>query len=247
MEPSVVPLQDGARLTFLSAADRLRAARTLRKLVRHGSAQWALTGGLAVELHAPGLSVRTLNDIDFVAPDFDSIPTTLGRDFRFSHVHPEDPPGKTILQCVDPETAVRIDVFRACGGTLSRGVPIDLPFASMHIFSPADLTARLARLLLDLANGVSVAAKHARDYLRLDALTDLTAMESSWADHRKPAHPAAFREVRELVRHLISTRPNLLIHPGYSQDVRAICPRCRQVQAFPLADSHTIVALLGYC
>ena len=247
MEQAAVPLQGRPGLTFLSAADSDRALRTLRKLERHDIGRWALTGGFALELHAPGSSIRALNDIDFAAPDFDSIPPTLARDFLFCHVHPIDPPGKTILQCIDPATALRIDIFRACGETLLRSVAVDLPFGPMHVVSSADLAARLARLLLDLANGVRVPEKHARDYLRLDPVADLAASQAAWDDHRKPTHPNRFNQVRETVRHLISARPDLLCRPEYSQNAREICPRCRPVEAFPLADPQAVLDLLGYC
>lgn len=58
-----------------------------------------------------------MNDIDFVTDSFDCIPESLADDFLFRHVHPFDPPGKTILQFIDAESALRVDVFRACGAT----------------------------------------------------------------------------------------------------------------------------------
>jgi hypothetical protein len=237
--------QNGTCLTFLSPSDADRAARTFRKLVRHDVHRWALTGGLAIEYYGPR-GRRTLNDIDFVAPDFDSLPTTLAADFLFRHVHPLDPPGKTILQFVDPETALRIDVFRACGDTLRRTVIGDLEFGALQIVSAADLAAREARLLLDLADGVPVAAKHARDYLRLVEPVTPEEMQTLWPDHRRPSHPAEFREVHSLLEDLIPARPDLLITPEYSRDAGEICPRCQPVAAFPLAHPREILALLGY-
>jgi hypothetical protein len=53
------------------------------------------------------------------------IPETLRSDFLFRHIHPFDPPGKIMLQLIDPDTALRIDVFRACGQTMSRGAHVD--------------------------------------------------------------------------------------------------------------------------
>lgn len=43
----------------------------------------------------------------------------LANDFTFSHIHPLDPPGKMLLQAIDPDSAVRIDVFRAYGETIA--------------------------------------------------------------------------------------------------------------------------------
>lgn len=97
----------------LSKHDRNRAERTLHKLYQHDISRWALTGGFAVEHHIrrgggkPG--PRLLHDIDFIVPSFDCIPESLGRDFLVRHAHPYDPPGKTLLQCVDPETKIRVD------------------------------------------------------------------------------------------------------------------------------------------
>jgi hypothetical protein len=247
MEQPAVVIQNGTRLKFLSAADGERAARTFHKLARHDIGRWALTGGLAIECHAPGPSARALNDIDFVAPDFDSIPSSLAGDFLFSHVHPFDPPGKTILQFIDPGTSLRIDVFRACGDTLRRAVILQLGSGPMPVVSIADLLAREARLLLDLAPGNPVPAKHAHDYLRLVELVSPAEVEAAWPDHRRPSHPTRFGEVRGLLRLLISARPDLLIRLQYSQNPYQVCPRCSPGEAFPLADPQLVFALLGYC
>jgi hypothetical protein len=247
VEKTAGALQGSTVLKFLSPADGDRAIRTLHKLAHHDISRWALTGGLAVECHARGDGVRALNDIDFIAPGFDSIPTTLAADFLFRHVHPLDPPGKTMLQIVDPETAVRIDVFRACGETMRRAVAIDCEFGRMAVVSLADLVSRQARQLLDLADGVPVPAKHAHDYLRLvESVTD-AQMHAAWPDHRRPSHPEDFAEARALLRDLIAAHRDLLIDPTYSRDPGAICPRCRIVAHFPLADAHAILDLLGYC
>src|SRR6266481_3400611 len=116
---------------FLSIDDSTRAFNTLRKLALHDVSRWVLVGGLAVEFHCLRVghshAIRHLNDIDFVAPAFECIPETLARDFLFRHIHPFDPPGKTMLQFVDPDSALRMDVFRACGGTMTRTVRLDLP------------------------------------------------------------------------------------------------------------------------
>ncbi len=213
-----------------------RFLSTLRNLEKHDISRWALTGGLAMGTHR---SSRPLNDIDFLADSFDCIPETLAADFLFRHVHPADPPGKTMLQCVDPETAVRVDVFRACGATMDR--------ARDGIVSIEDLAARAARLTLDLAEGVTVPAKHAADFLRLSTMVDAARIEEAWHDHRKPAQPASFDEARRLLAELIPACPHLLISPKYSQDTEARCARCGALEKFPLADARRIVSLLGYC
>ena len=109
---------------FLAAADAQRATRTLYKLAEHDIGQWALAGGLALEIHVARAggrgAARQLNDLDFIVDSFEAIPRTLGRDFLFRHVHPDDPAGKALLQAVDPETRLRVDVFRAYDGQMER-------------------------------------------------------------------------------------------------------------------------------
>ena len=236
---------------FLSTADAERALRSLGRLVRHDIRRWALTGGFAIEIHhmlrGHQPSLRPLNDIDFIADSFDCIPVTLANDFLFRHIHPLDPPGRTILQCIDSESTLRIDVFRAYGATMSRTSQIELPTNSIRLISLEDLMARAARLVLDLAEGVPTPAKHARDYLRLSNLVNPAQVEEAWLDQRKSRHPATFEEADDLLRKLIPTSHNLLITPDYSKDVEAICPRCAPSADFHLADARVVMSLLGYC
>jgi len=222
----------------------------LQKLSHHDISHWALAGGLAVEIHClrAGLleSIRPLNDIDFVAPEFDCIPETLGRDFLFRHVHPLDPAGKTILQLVDVETALRVDLFRACGSVVSRARPLRLPFGPVRLISAEDVLGNAARILLDLREDVPVAAKHASDYMRLEKSIQHSHVEAAWQDHRKPSHPQTFHETNLIVHDLIATHRDLLIAPEYSQDANQVCPRCVATEAFPLADPQFVLSLLGY-
>ena len=88
-----------------------------------------------------------------------------------------DPPGKTMMQFVDPDGRLRIDVFRAYEGTISRAVPLDLPLGKIQIVSVEDLLARTARGLLDLASGVAVPSKHAADFWRLAQLAKPAEVE----------------------------------------------------------------------
>jgi hypothetical protein len=219
----------------------------MRELAGHNIDAWALTGGLAFEIHAARLGLapidRGLNDADFVAPSFHSIPSTLAGDFLFRHVHPLDPPGKMMFQMIHRVSALRIDVFRAYGGMLKRTIRAD----SQQVVSLEDLLARQARMLLDLAAGLPVPAKHARDYLRFIAAVELAAIETVWLDHRKPTQPSTFREVRQTLPGLIHAHRELLITPEYSKNPTEVCPRCSPTAAFPLADPTTILALLGYC
>lgn len=237
--------------SFLTDFDENRARRTAEKLRRHNIGGWVLTGGMAVELHMQRLGLgaenRPLNDIDFLVDWFGEIPQTLSADLLFRHVHPHDPPAKTIMQCVDPETAVRVDVFRAYGGTTARAVPIALYGSVLKIVAIEDLTARSARLCMDLAFGEAMPAKHTRDFLRLLPLVEVNAMEPVWREHRKTQHPESFAETAALLRELIVSRKELQIVPVYGRDVHAHCARCEDSKSFPLADAGRVLSLLGYC
>ena len=107
--------------------------------------------------------------------------------------------------------------------------------------------ARTASLVLDLAGGIPVSAKHAEDYLRLVKLVDTASMDGVWQEHRKPNHPACFTEVKRLLEELILTREGLLITPPYSTNVSEVCPRCASTACFRLANPQTTLFLLGYC
>ena len=243
--------RDSGMQRFLSIDDSTRVFHTLRKLALHDVSRWVLVGGLAVEFHCLRLghshALRHLNDIDFVAPAFECIPETLARDFLFRHVHPFDPPGKTMMQLVDADTSLRVDVFRADGGIMSRAIPVDVPSGPLRVISVEDVVAYEARLLLDLDASVPVPAKHADDYLRLAELVKSSNMETAWQDHRKPTHPITFGETNTLLKELIATRRNLLIRLEYSKDTAEICPRCVRTSPFQLADPNVVLSLLGYC
>jgi len=236
---------------MLSEPDRMRVERTLEKLIRHDISRWALTGGFATEVHVRrcggSLNVRPLHDIDFIVTDFDCIPESLSEDFMLRHVHPNDPPGKTLLQCVDEESAVRVDVFRAYGSVMERVQPIDLEFATLGMISREDLTARAARLSWDLCEGKKVAPKYVRDFVRLLELDTTGSVESAWQDHRQSHRPKSFAEAVSEIRRVRMVRSDLLVEPTYSTDATIVCERCASTNDFPLADARRILAILGYC
>src|SRR5690242_3131289 len=116
---------------LLSVSDSMRAFDLLKRLGQHRIEPWALTGGLAIEMHVvlAGQTPqrRSLNDLDFFATHFADIPETLPRHFLFRHVHPAEVPGRTMMQFVDVEAKLRIDVFRATGASMRRAGQMDLP------------------------------------------------------------------------------------------------------------------------
>lgn len=236
---------------FFSGADSTRAEAVLRRLAQHRIDGWALTGGLAAGIHSivTGLQSyeRSISDLDFVTERFEDVPKTLGKDFLFRHVHLGAQHGQTMMQLVDADARLRIDLFHAVGATLKRARQIELAAGTFTIVALEDLMARTARLLLDLASGLPVPAKHAADFLRLSAMPGLRDVQPAWRDHRKPDQPESFTEVSKILSELIPRQRELLVIPEYSQDTQTKCVRCMQADSFPLADPHVILAVLGYC
>jgi hypothetical protein len=234
---------------FLSYNDQGRVQRVIQKLAGHDLRSWVLTGGLAVEIHhvkhgaAPVR--RPLNDIDFLATSFDCLSKDLHKNFLFRHVHPFDPPGKTILQAIDVDKAVRVDVFNDGRVASLHAEVISLSGCEMQMISLEDLLARMARLTLNIAYGETVPTKHAQDFLRLSELANLECMETVWPYHRRENHPATFREAHELLQDLIPSRQELLFTPAYSTAFE-ICQRCVSTPYFQLADTERLFSILGY-
>src|SRR5215831_12781974 len=125
---------------FLSVFDLARAFVLLERLSQHRTDSWALSGGLAIEIHVlrAGLTPRkrSLNDLDFIATGFADIPRTLAKNFLFQHVHPEEVPGRIMVQFVDMETKLRIDVFRDAGASTTRAIQLALATVASSCFKP---------------------------------------------------------------------------------------------------------------
>jgi len=107
----------------------------LRRLARHRVEGWALTGGLAIEIHlvlaGAGPQRRALNDIDFVAEEFADIPETLAGESSVRHIHPGEVPGRTNAQFVDAAAKLRIDVFEPT----ARATPVTLPEGKFKVLA----------------------------------------------------------------------------------------------------------------
>ncbi|MBZ5624571.1 MAG: hypothetical protein LAQ69_38600 [Acidobacteriia bacterium] len=236
---------------FLSTVDGARVCGALQKLAIHDFHGFALTGSLALETQLVGQghgpAMRALNDMDLVVDSFGSIPGSLADTFLFRHIHPKAPEGKTLLQMIDPEAALRIDLFRARGATMARGRSVSLATFPIEVVSLEDLAARAARLVMDLERGEEVPLKHAKDFQRLAGAIDLDRVEIAWRDHRRSGDPATFQEASQRIRELVATRGELLVVPEYSQDVNAVCPKCEEAGPFRLASGVTIQSILGYC
>ncbi len=236
---------------FLNPADVSRTIRMLHKLGAHDITGWALTGGLAIEIHillrGGSTEVRRLHDIDFLAASFDRIPETLGNGLLLRHIHPSDPPGKTLLQAVDEELAIRVDVIRAYGSEMERVSEIEVSGIPLGIVSMEDVEAAHALVCWDLMLEKKVDPKYARDFLRMLALVKSDEIEEAWQEHRKPECPESFRETATELRGAIALKPELLAPATRLIDVSAVCARCQGTEAFRLAEASHVLSILGYC
>jgi hypothetical protein len=159
---------------LLCESDARRATEVVDALLAHGL-QCALTGGLAIEaqLRAHGRPVvsRQLNDIDFVVEGFAAIPESLAGSFLQHHVHPDASEGKTLLQLIDRRRALRIDLFGAFGGTLSRACRLDDQTGALSVLSIEDLVARSTSFVCGrLQRGRTLDPKHVSSFRRLRGL-----------------------------------------------------------------------------
>jgi hypothetical protein len=213
---------------FLNPRDAERASLSIEKLSAHGF-EGALTGSLAAEAHLLSRRLKTeqrpLNDLDFVVESFASIPGSLAKEFLVHHVHPNAPEGKTLLQLIDPEQALRIDVFRQFGTTLTRAERLNV----LTVISLDDLIARTAALVVGhLRRGAAIDPKHARAFRRLAGLADPAKIEAT-----------------QLAHQLLDRHPELLIREQYSTEITP-CPKCQDQAPFQRASPNIIVKTLGY-
>ena len=230
---------------FLSARDAQRVSLAMEKLSAYGFRGGALAGGVAAQAHllARGLGTeqRPLNDLDFVVESFAAIPGSLAGRFLVHHVHPQALEGKTLLQLIDPEQALRIDFFRQFGATLTRTERLH----GLTVISLEDVIARTTSLVLGhLRKGQPLDVKHARGFRRVSGLGDSAKIDAAWRDHRQ-AEREWFRDAERGARELLARHPELIIREQYSAEVR-ICPKCQDDGPFQRARPDTIVKALGY-
>jgi hypothetical protein len=229
---------------FLSARDAERASFSMEKLRSYGF-EGALTGSLAAEAHLLSRGLKTeqhpLNDLDFVVESFTSVPSSMASGFLVHHVHPHAPEGKTLLQLIDPEQALRIDLFRQFGAALMRAERL----WGLRVISLEDLMARTTSLVLGhLRRGASIDPKHAHLFRRLAGLGDPAKIDVAWRDHG-PSEAEAFYQAAQLAHELLDLHPELALRDQYSTEVTP-CPRCRDAGLFRRARPEVILKLLGY-
>jgi hypothetical protein len=237
--------------SFLNAVDSARVARTFLNLARHNISRWALTGGVAIELHILRLGgkplIRRLNDLDFLAASFDSIPETIGSELLLRHVHPHILPARSCCwasirkrecawMCFAPT------VWRWSAHPRLRSPRLPSEWYRFRIWSRDTLA-----LNWDLVEGRPVDSKYARDFLRLIELVKADEVEQIRQEHRKSQSPESFAETALQLRRTIVSRSDPLIPPTYSTYAEEGCPRCRGAGAFPLCDPRQILSILGYC
>jgi hypothetical protein len=233
---------------ILAGDDAARATFVVSELVAHGF-HGSLTGSLAIEAHlrARGRAAgrRPLSDIDFVVERFTAIPESLADRFLLNHVHPFAPEGKTLVQLIDPERALRVDVFRAFGATVSRSGPLGIDTGPLEVVALEDLVARTTAYVYGhLRAGRAIDAKYARTFFELSNLGDTLALADAWQDHREHLS-CSFNEASNGARRLLALHPEFVTTEEYSRVITR-CERCQDHGRFRCAAPERAVEILGY-
>lgn len=232
---------------FLNDADVHRVSRCLDMLSACGF-RGALTGNLALKMRllASGRPVErtTLNDIDLVVETFEAVPTSTVDHFLVNHVHPHAPPGKLLLQFVHRDTALRLDVFRQSGKTLSRCHPISTGSHPIHVVSVEDLAARLVSIALGgFRTGQPTDPKYLSRLRDALAVSNDAWLETAWGEQRK--EEGTFAEALARIDELVAARPDLIAPDVYSTEAQD-CAKCEDTPHFARASPAIIVDVLGY-
>ena len=234
---------------FLSTSDARRVSLLLEKLSGCGFREGALTGSLATAAHllSQGRNTerRSLNDLDFVVGSFASIPGSLAEGFLVHHIHPHAPEGKLLLQLIDRDQALRIDLFRQFGATLTRTERIKGPTGPLTVISLEDLVARMTALVVGcLRRGKPIDPKHARAFRQLAGLGEPGRIDAAWRDHRQ-SELESFHQAAQLAHLLLDHHQELVIPERYSAEV-SVCPQCQDDGPFRRSCPDIIVQILGY-
>jgi hypothetical protein len=233
---------------LLKSNDAQRASAVVERLLADGF-RGALTGSLGAEAqlrrHGRPIEWRALNDLDLVVDSFNAIPESLADRFLLHHVHPYAPEGKTLVQLVDVENALRVDLFRAFGATLTRAHVLDEQTGSLPVLAVEDLVARKTGYVCGcLLQGRAIDVKHVRAFTRLTGLGEPAQLIDAWRDHGQEV-PGTLEEATQQANQLLVRRPDLLICETYSA-VSTTCEQCRDFGPFRRAAPEMIVSILGY-
>ena len=191
------------------------------------STQIALTGGVAIGIHAGAANdhrarSRAAEDIDFVAESIDAVRPSVTSDFLVSHFHvPQPGYPKFLIQLVDPLSRLRVDVFPDSLGALSRASTVTIGGVSLRMLDAETLLAHKLQLVAGASALSPVEEKHDADVQRLGAICGRDV----------PTLPASH-----------------LVRAAYSRDLEEVCLRCEvsRRDAFPLAAKRAIFDVLGY-
>jgi hypothetical protein len=233
---------------FLKSDDARRASAVVERLFADGF-RGALTGSLATEAqlraHGRPIDWRTLNDVDLVVDSFNAIPASLADRFLLHHIHPHAPEGKTLLQLVDRERALRVDLFRAFGTTLTRANVLNEQTGLLPVLAVEDLVARsTAHVCGRLRQGRAIDVKHVRAFTRLTGLGEPPRLADAWRDHCQEVL-GTLEEATQQANELLVQCPDLLVCETYSAVITA-CDQCRDFGPFRRAAPDLIVSILGY-
>ena len=183
--------------------------------------------------------------IPVIVGSFASIPGSLADGFLVHHIHPHAPEGKMLLQLIDREQALRIDVFRQFGATLTRTERLEAPTGPLTVISLEDLVARTTALVLGcLRQGKPIDPKHVRTFRRLASLGEPGRIDAAWRDHRQ-SELEPFHQAAQLAHRLLDRDPELAVRERYSAEV-TVCPHCQEDGLFRRACPDTIVQVLSY-
>jgi hypothetical protein len=199
-------------------------AECLGRFLSHIDAPVALTGGVAIQLHAEryGLQARksaTNRDVDFVARDLPAIGPTATADFLVSHYHLPQP--KFLVQLVDPISRVR-DMFPHLVDFIAHAEETGFRDYRVKVLTREAILAHKMQIL----NG-ALAKDHVVD----------------------PKHYCDAIVLSELLGETAPTFPMHLLAPDvYSTDVTMRCVKCEasRTTLFTLAPKPAIYAILGH-
>jgi hypothetical protein len=150
-----------------------------------------------------------------------------------------------MLQVIDRERAIRVDLFRPFGASLSRARMLDEQTGPLPVLAVEDLVARTAAYVCGrLRRGLEIDAKHVRTFMRLTDLGRPTELAKAWQDHRQDV-PGTLREATHEVHQLLARHPELVVSEKYSAVVTA-CEQCQDYGSFRLAPPEMFVDILGY-
>jgi hypothetical protein len=233
---------------LLEAADAERATRVLGRLSERGL-RFALTGSLAREARLLQRGEpeprRKLRDVDLVVDGVHGLPDGLAEGFLINHAHPLAPPGKMLLQLVDPEDRVRVDLFRAYGATLLRAGALERGTGAMAVVAIEDLRARLtAHVLTAMRRAEPIDVKHVAAFRRLLACGEPAVLAEAWDDHRESLADTFAGATRDAL-HGLAERPDLVVVETYAPRTET-CARCRPFSSFRLSPPEAVAAVLGY-